>query len=330
MPAKRAALIPLGILLLVLLAAIGLWYAQDRGLPLALAIAVLPAFLVEVSLYVLAGVPDVRAYLQRWRPSRVALLLTALGPVSWILLSLALGIVNPLRLLQLLALAAAASFWYLVLPRRLPADLGFLVLMATPVLLRVFSTIYPDPADRIPGQVLGALMWYRTGLVAVLCIRRMEGIGFGFLPRPSEWVIGLRNYLWFTPPALGLALAIGFVRFRPVVFDGRLVLLTVLTFAGVLWVLAVAEEFFFRGLLQQQLTRLFGSEMAGLLVASVIFGAAHLPSGDFPNWRFALLATLAGIFYGRAYLQARSIRAAMVTHAMVVTTMKMFLTLVHW
>lgn len=330
MRAKRAALIPLGILLLILLAATGLWYAQDRGVASDLALALLPAFLVEVSLYVLAGIPDVRAYLQRLRPLHVALLLTVVAPVSWILLGFALGTFNPSHLLGLIALAAAASFWYVALPRRLIADLGFLVLMASPVLLRLFSVIYPDPAERIPGQIIGALMWYRTGLIAVLCIRRMEGIGFGFLPQRGEWAIGVRNYLWFTPPALGLALAIGFVRLRPVVFDARLLFLTVLTFAGVLWVLAVAEEFFFRGLLQQQLARLFGSDMAGLLVASVIFGAAHLLSGSFPNWRFALLATFAGIFYGRAYLQARSIRAAMVTHAMVVTTMKMFLTLVHW
>ena len=98
------------------------------------------------------------------------------------------------------------------------------------------------------------------------------------------------------------------------------------TFAGVLWVLAVAEEFFFRGLIQQLLSRLLGSNTAGLVFASVLFGLAHLGYREFPNWRFALVATLAGVFYGRAYLQAQSIRAAMVTHALVVTVWKTFLT----
>jgi uncharacterized protein len=46
---------------------------------------------------------------------------------------------------------------------------------------------------------------------------------------------------------------------------------------------------------------------------------------QFPNWKFVLLATCAGLFYGRAYIQARSIRAAMVTHALVVTVWKVFL-----
>jgi hypothetical protein len=38
-----------------------------------------------------------------------------------------------------------------------------------------------------------------------------------------------------------------------------------------------------------------------------------------------VLATFAGLFYGRAFLQARSIRAAMVTHALVVTVWQVFL-----
>jgi membrane protease YdiL (CAAX protease family) len=174
-------------------------------------------------------------------------------------------------------------------------------------------------------HVLGAMMWYRTGLIAVLTLRRMDGIGFGFLPSRSDWNIGLRNFVWFLPPGLLLALAIGFGRPKPVHADVRTLLIAVATFAGVLWVLAVAEEFFFRGLLQQHLMRILGNDTAGLVLASCLFGAAHLGAGEFPNWRFALLAALAGVFYGRAYLQARSIRAAMVTHACVVTTWKVFL-----
>ena len=127
----------------------------------------------------------------------------------------------------------------------------------------------------------------------------------------------------FTPPALGLALAIGFVHFRHVTWDLRLLALTIFTFVGVLCVLAVAEEFFFRGLLQQQLRVYSGAtspldrRFSDLRRCAPAFDA-------FPNWKFALLATFAGIFYGRAYIQARSIRAAMVTHALVVTTMKLF------
>jgi hypothetical protein len=49
-----------------------------------------------------------------------------------------------------------------------------------------------------------------------------------------------------------------------------------------------------------------------------------LPYGEFPNWRFALLSAIAGLFYGHAFQEARSIRAAMVVHACTVTVLKTF------
>jgi membrane protease YdiL (CAAX protease family) len=50
----------------------------------------------------------------------------------------------------------------------------------------------------------------------------------------------------------------------------------------------------------------------------------HLPFRQFPNWRFAILAGVAGIFYGLAFLKAKSVRASMVTHALLVTTWRVF------
>jgi membrane protease YdiL (CAAX protease family) len=301
-----------------------MWYVADRGIPPEVAWAVLPAFLLEVVLYVLSGVPAVRERLTEMADSRIALLLTALAPASYALLSLPLGVFDPLHLGAVTLMGAMASFWYVTLPRSLGADLGYLALIAAPILFKTFDQFYPDPTPRVPGQIVGALMWYRTMLVSVLCIRRMDGIGFGFLPERKDWLIGVRNFLWFLVPGVALALAIEFTKVKDVRWDGRLLLLTLLTFAGGLWVLAVAEEFIFRGLLQQHLARLFRSNTAGLVVASLIFGSGHLAYRQFPNWKFALLATLAGMFYGRAFLQAGSIRAAMVTHALVFTTWKMF------
>ncbi|MEJ7605806.1 MAG: CPBP family intramembrane glutamic endopeptidase [Bryobacteraceae bacterium] len=82
---------------------------------------------------------------------------------------------------------------------------------------------------------------------------------------------------------------------------------------------------FFRGILQQMLGRVFRSDSAGLVVASLIFGASHLMYNDFPNWKFAILATAAGFVYGKTFQQAGSVRAAMVTHALVNTTWRVFL-----
>lgn len=308
------------------LVAIGFWYAADRGIPLDVARAILPAFLLEIVLYLLSGLAPVRSAIARWPSVRIALALTALAPVSWLLLTIPSGTYSWINLLAITALAAAAAFWYVLLPRHLASDLGFLIVMAAPIVLDLFDALYPDPARRLPAQVLGVIMWYRTGLVAALCIRKVERVGFGFVPQRTEWLIGVQNFLLFLPVGAAVGWGIGFVRFRDVSFDGRLLLIAILTFVGVLWVLAVAEEFFFRGLLQQHLSKLFGNKIIGLIAASIVFGFAHIAYRQFPNWSFALLATLAGLFYGRAYLQAGSIRAAMVTHALVVTTWKVFLT----
>ena len=68
------------------------------------------------------------------------------------------------------------------------------------------------------------------------------------------------------------------------------------------------------------------NEWAGLALTSMIFGAVHVWYGAFPNWKLAVLATLAGVFYGLAFRQGRGIRASMVTHALTVATWKTFFT----
>jgi membrane protease YdiL (CAAX protease family) len=84
-------------------------------------------------------------------------------------------------------------------------------------------------------------------------------------------------------------------------------------------VLALGEEFLARGLLQQWISDWTGRPGVGLALASIAFGSSHLWFRDFPNWRWAILTTALGWFCGKAYNEAGGIRAAMVTHALVVT-----------
>ena len=249
--------------------------------------------------------------------------MTLTAPVPYTIYTLATGLWDLSSFAVVIGLAAAASFWFVVLPRNVAVDLAFLALMAAPVLADIFKRVYPAPMPRLALSVLGMSMWVRTGILATLAIRRMEGIGFGFLPLGREWLLGVRYYAYFLPVGFALALGLAFVRPESPVLSVRTVLLAAATFLGVLWVLALSEEFFFRGILQQQLSRAMRSDWAGLIVASILFGLTHLPFREFPNWRFALLATVAGMFYGLAYMRGRSIRPAMVTHALVVTTWKL-------
>jgi membrane protease YdiL (CAAX protease family) len=51
----------------------------------------------------------------------------------------------------------------------------------------------------------------------------------------------------------------------------------------------------------------------------------HLPFGHFPNWRFALVAAIAGYFYAKSYQATGSVRSAMITHALTNVVARVFL-----
>jgi len=96
------------------------------------------------------------------------------------------------------------------------------------------------------------------------------------------------------------------------------------TFFGFLWVVGLAEEFFFRGLLQAWVAEWLGNQRLSLCLVSVAFGSVHLWFKPFPNWRFAIMAALAGVFYGLAFQKEKSVRASAVTHALTVTVWRLF------
>ena len=80
-----------------------------------------------------------------------------------------------------------------------------------------------------------------------------------------------------------------------------------------------------RGLLQRWIADWTGRPSLALALASAAFGLSHLWFREFPNWKWAIVTAALGWFCGRAYNQAGGIRAASVTHALVVTTWKTLL-----
>jgi membrane protease YdiL (CAAX protease family) len=183
------------------------------------------------------------------------------------------------------------------------------------VLSRPFAWIYSSPVP-VRIDILGHLALIQAGAMAALEIRQVEGIRFGFIPRQKEGIAGVRYFFYFLPVGFPLALWLGaaHLNFTPFLF-GK----TLATFFGVLWVTALSEEFVFRGLLQQWLAQWTSRPHLALAAASLVYGAAHLPFRAFPNWRMAAVTTVLGLFCGMAYQKEGSIRASMVTHALVVT-----------
>jgi membrane protease YdiL (CAAX protease family) len=284
-------------------------------------------FLIECALFLAAATQSVRARLDKVNHTTVATTMSAIAGLTYLISMAPSGQFHAVSFTLVLLIAAAGAFWFLVLPRSPVTDLAYIALSAALILAGVFGRLYPETHPKVPLAFIGEVMWIRTGVIGVLLFRRMDGVEAGLVPSRSEWAVGFYNYLWFVPLGIVLALSTDFARPRPLPTDWpRFLLNAVAIFAGMLWFVAFREEFFFRGLLQQWLSGWLRSDLRGLLLASVLFGLVHLPFGQFPNWRFVLLATVAGFFYGRAFQQGRGIRAAMVTHALVNTTWRVFLT----
>ena len=301
-------------------------YSQQQHISSTLALAVVPAFLVELAFYLVPGFAAVRKGFDSLgsKPLRAALL-TASGMLPYLVESLQTRTFHLVSFVELLALVLVAAFWYAWIRRGMVADFLFLSFMAAVYLSRPFDHIYGQPAPHVGLGILGQLMWIRLGLMAVLSLRSLDDARFGFLPTPEEWRIGVQQFLFFLPIGAVLAYVVRLGQFHPQPLPWwRFGVYLVVTFWALLWVVSLAEEFFFRAFLQRVIARGTHSETVGLLSAAALFGLVHLPFRKFPNWRLATIAGALGIFCGLSLLRARSVRASMVTHALVATTWRMF------
>jgi CAAX protease family protein len=169
-----------------------------------------------------------------------------------------------------------------------------------------------------PGHLryLNRLILFDTGLYSFLVIRQLTNVGFHFVPRWHDVKTGLRELFFYAPFALLLGLGLGFLHFHanlpsPWKFA--------LSWVSIFVLIAVLEETFFRGWVQNLLERRIGQRWA-LLTTSVLFGLSHFNKGATHfNWRYVLLASLAGIFYGRAWKEGHRLVASAITHASVDT-----------
>jgi len=298
------------------LSAAGVAYARLRHIPNWAAFPILAAFLVEYPFYLVTGFPAVR---ERLAGSSLAAYIAASTLLPYLISCYGTGQFQWGGLIRLIALAGVLSLWYLVLPAALFCDMAFLALIAAVLLGGYFNRVYKPPVPGADVQILGHLALIQSSVMVLLLERRVNSAGYGFLPARSDWRIGLVHYLYFLPIGLPLALGLHVIKFGSIAPLWR----TAAVFLGVLWVLALSEEFYFRGVLQQWMEEwTHGSRP--LLLTSLLYGLAHLWFRGFPNWRYALVAMALGFFCGRARNQAGNIRAGMVTHALVVTTWRAF------
>jgi hypothetical protein len=173
-----------------------------------------------------------------------------------------------------------------------------------------------EPAWPHKLALFGKLTLLDAGLYAFLAVRCLSGVGFDLRIHARDWRIGLREFAFYLPLAIPLGLALGFLHLHHRIDHPWLILPAwIATFVGV----ALPEEVFFRGWIQNLLERRIG-RIASLILTACLFGLSHFNKRTLSfNWRYVVLAALAGIFYGRAWRQDRRVGASAITHATVDT-----------
>jgi hypothetical protein len=155
-----------------------------------------------------------------------------------------------------------------------------------------------------------------AGLYGFLAVRRLDGVGFDLRLKARDVEIGLREFLFYAPIAIVLGLALGFIHFHA---GWPAPLRALGAYVFTFFFIAIPEELFFRGWVQNLLERRIG-RTAALMTTAVLFGLSHWnkQTANF-NWRYVLLAAIAGVFYGRAWRSQRRVGASALTHATVDT-----------
>ena len=196
-------------------------------------------------------------------------------------------------------------------------DAASLTVLALAVELHWFDQAWPAPGlSAIPK-----LLFVDAGLYGYLVIRPIGGVGFDFRARFTDLRVGLREFVYYAPAALIIGLGTGFLHAH----RGGSVPQFAAGWFFTFFFVALPEELFFRGLLLNLLERIAGTRRA-LMISSVVFGLAHFNKrAAFFNWRYVILAAIAGFFYGRAWLAQRRLVASSITHATVDTVWSIWL-----
>ena len=260
--------------------------------------------------------------------SRPALLFVA--PAALTLLFGALAAAShafsiPLELLVLVYTFAPAATAFFQGPAGKPTWLDFVIILMLwlPLEFSAGHSLIPKPAQGFLHSVAYGIA-ILLGLTIFLGFRAMPGMKYN---RPllrdlaygaaafficAPFLIAIGRLLGFIPPAHAPALPTA----------GSIGRTFGLIFVGT----ALPEEILFRSLIQNWWMQRYGFTSRMLCVAALIFGAAHLDNGpqSLPNWRYMILATIAGLAYGKAFQKSSSVFSSITCHALVDATKHIF------
>lgn len=212
------------------------------------------------------------------------------------------------------------------------ADAGSATWLDLIAILALWLPIELNAGSRwIPLRAQGFLHMLAYGvalilaLVLFLAFRGLKGMKYNLPTRVMDLIDPLIAFVLVAPILIGLGLAISFLPWFHLTSQWPFTRLAK-TFGIIFAATALPEELLFRSLIQNWMMQKFGSSTGVLIAASIVFGCAHLNNGPqaLPNWRYMVLATIAGYAYGKVFQRASSATASMILHALVDTVKHVF------
>ncbi len=304
--------------LAVLPVAVG--YVKRYAIPYSSAAGIYGCFLLLLVYVVVPAMPN-KLILGRYPALKIGALLTlpylvyaaGTGSFQWLALGRLLAIVAPVLIIySALPIVEEAQFnWQ---------DVVIAIWLVSVVLFHFFKGIWTVPTNldfmsRLFVVSLGALSW--------TYLRPIPDLGYELVFRRKALLAAVTNFVLFAAIAIPLGLLLGFTSWNPR-WHGFVDFL--LAYLEIFLFIAVLEELFFRGFLQNLLSKSLRSWWRAQLIASLIFGLFHILHAPFPNWRYVILASIAGWFYGSAYRAGGTLVSSAFLHAMVDTTWRTFFT----
>ena len=196
-----------------------------------------------------------------------------------------------------------------------PLDIAAILLFWLPVeydLLPEIPIVLAAGVE-LPGSLLVVI---NTAFLTYLVFRPLPRLGYHYGQTVEDGRTVLKALVGFGVVGIPVGLLTGFLTLQ--LNDGGPVD-WLLRFPLIFLFNALPEELLFRGVIQQQLADRLGKNWQSLLIAAVIFGAAHYnnPTPGFPepNWMYVIMASIAGVAYGWAYRRSGKITTAGLVHA---------------
>ena len=178
-------------------------------------------------------------------------------------------------------------------------------------------------AALVPRAAQGYLHSVAYGIAILLALllfggfRGLPGLKYNLPGGARDGWLPLAGFAVSAPVLIILGMAVGFIPapHAPAQAAGAMAAAAPVIFFGT----ALPEEILFRSLIQNLLMQRYGAGWRTLLAASLIFGCAHLDNGPqaLPNWRYAMVATVAGVAYGAVFQRASSVLSSAALHMLV-------------